>query len=134
MIDIENELYTMVATAVRAEYPSVYFTGVNVKTPPSIPCVEFVERDNTPVIETQTQDDMENHVSVMYEVNVYSNKAEGKKAECKAIMAIIDNTMLGIGFNRTFKDSVPNLNDATIYRITARYQAVIGKDKTIYRR
>lgn len=134
MIDIENELFTMVATALRAQYPKIFVTGEYVKAPPSFPCVMFIEMDNAPYRRTQTQADMENHATVMYEADVFSNKANGKKAECKAIMKIIDDIMLSLGFDRPFLNPLPNQDGATIYRIKGRYVAIVSKDQVIYRR
>lgn len=134
MIDIENELFTKVATALRAQFSGIFVTGEYVKAPSSFPCVMFVEMDNTPYRRTQTQADMENHATVMYEVNVYSNKAKGKKTECKAIIKVIDDMMLSLGFDRPFLNPIPNLEDATVYRMTARYIAIVSKDKVVYRR
>ena len=94
MIDIEDELFRKVATAVRAEFSNVYITGDYAKAPPKFPFVSFVEVDNAPYRRSQTNVDMENHVSLLYEVDVYSNKATGKKSECKAIIKIIDITCL----------------------------------------
>jgi hypothetical protein len=70
----------------------------------------------------------------MYEVNVYSNKKSGKKSECKKIISIIDEEMSALGFTRIMLQPIPNMDDATKYRMTARYRAVVSKDKVIYRR
>lgn len=77
---------------------------------------------------------IENHAQVLYEVNVYSNKTSGKKTECKAIIALIDSKMEALGFTRTLMNPVPNEEDATVYRMVARYRAIVSKNKTIYRR
>ena len=134
MIDIESELFTSVAEAVRETYPSIYMTGEYVKTPPSFPCVSLIEIDN--VIYTNGRDSgaIENFAQVSYEVNVYSNKTSGKKSQCKAILAIIDTEMESMGFTRTLMNQIPNEDDATIYRMVARYRAVVSKDKVIFRR
>lgn len=134
MIDVENEIFNSVATKVRAKYPNIYMVGEYVKTPPKFPCVSLVEMDNQSYQRTEDSGGSENHVSVMYEVNIYSNKTVGKKAECKAISAIIDEQMLALGFARTMLQPIPNLDDATIYRMVGRYSAIISKNKTIYRR
>ena len=133
IIDVENELFTMVATALRAEYPKIFVTGEYVKAPPSFPCVFFAEMDNTTYRRTQTQDGMENHAYVMYEVDVFSNKSTGKKTECKEIIKVIDDIMLNLGFNRPFLNPILNQDDATIYRMKGRYTAVVSKDNVIYR-
>ena len=134
MIDIENEIFNTVATEVRAKYPDIYMVGEYVKTPSQFPCVSLVEMDNQSYQRTEDSGSSENHVSVMYEVNVYSNKTVGKKTECKAIAAVIDEQMLALGFARTMLQPIPNLDDATIYRMVGRYSAIISKNKVIYRR
>ena len=134
MIDIENELFNAVVERVRAIYPGVFMVGEYVKSPSSFPCVSMVEVDNATLRETQTSVGGENHATVMYEINVYSNKTRGKKAECKEIWAIIDDVLMSLNFTRIMLEPIPNLDDATIYRMLGRYRAVVSKDKTIYRR
>lgn len=134
MIDIENTVFDTVATVVRAKYSDIHMVGEYVKTPPKFPSVSLVEMDNKGYERTEDSGSLENHVSVMYEVNIYSNKKVGKKSECKAIAALIDEQMLALGFVRTMLQPIPNLDDATIYRMVGRYSAIISKDEVIYRR
>lgn len=134
MIDVENEIFNTVAEAIRVSYPDAYVVGEYVKSPPRFPSVSLVEMDNQTFARTADSTTQENHVSVMYEVNIYSNKTVGKKAECRDIAKTIDDTMLSLGFARTMLQPIPNMDDATIYRIIARYSAVISQDKTIFRR
>ena len=134
MIDIETDVFDTVAKAVRAKYPKIFITGEYVKVPPKFPCVSLMEMDNQSYQRTEDSGSAENHVSVMYEVNVYSNKSVGKKSECKAIATLIDEQMSALGFARTMLQPIPNLDDATIYRMVGRYSAIISKDKVIYRR
>ena len=134
MIDIENDIFNTVATVVREKYPEVYMVGEYVKTPPKFPFISLVEMDNQSYQRTEDSGSSENHASVMYEVNVYSNKTVGKKSECKAIAAVIDEQMLALGFARTMLQPIPNLDDATIYRMVGRYSAIISKNRVIYRR
>lgn len=134
MIDCEYEVFNTVSKSVRAEYPDIYLTGEYVKSPPSFPAGSIVEMDNTVYSSTQTSSENENHASLMYEVNVYSNKTKGKKSECKEIIALVDKEMTNLGFSRTMLQPIPNMDDATIYRMIARYKAVVSKNKIIYRR
>ncbi len=134
MINIENEIFDRVAKSVRNAYPSVFISGEYIKTPSKFPFVSLIEMSNTAYDKTQSSDGLENHASLMYEVNVYSNKTSGKKSECKAIATLIDNELATLGFSRTMLQPIPNMDDATIYRMTGRYTAVISKDKVIYRR
>ena len=134
MIDFENEIFSIIANAVRTAYPGVYVVGEYVKSPPRFPYVSIIEQDNSVYDKTQTSGDLENHASVMYEINVYSNKKSGKKSECKAIASLIDDEFATLGLSRTMLQPIPNMDDATIYRITGRYRGVVSKEKVIYRR
>lgn len=134
MINVENEIYNTVYDSVKATFPKINMTGEYVKSPSSFPHLSLIEMSNVAYTLTQTSDEYENHAELMYEVNVYSNKIKGKKTECKEIMAVVDGVMLFLGFTRTMLQPVPNMDDATIYRLTARYKAVISNDERIYRR
>lgn len=133
MIDIESEVFDDVSKVVRNEYPNVYMTGEYVRVPPSFPCVSLIEADNQIYRNTRDSGHIENHVQVIYEVNVYSNKTKWKKTECKAIISLIDSRMESLGFTRTILTPVPNEQDG-IYRMVGRYRAIVSRDKTIYRR
>ena len=134
MIDVENDIFNTVAKAIREEYPYAYVLGEYLRTPPNFPCITLMEMDNQSYQPTEDSGSSENHVSVMYEVNIYSNKASGKKSECKAIAAIIDEQMMALGFARTMLQPIPNMEDVSVYRMVGRYSAIISKDKVIYRR
>lgn len=131
MIDIESDVFDAVATALRAAHAGIYVVGEYVPAPSRFPAVSIVEADNR-VVENMRTLKIETAVSVMYEVNVYSNKASGKKSEAKSIAATLDEVFASIGFTRTLRNQVPNLNDATIYRIVCRYEAIVDKDLWIY--
>ena len=131
MIDIENDVYAAVAAAIREQFPSAFISGEYIEAPASFPAVTIVEADNRVFTRMRTLD-IENAVTSMIEINIYSNKSTGKKAEAKAIAATADETMTSIGYTRTFRQQVPNLKDATIYRIVCRYEAVVDKDLWIY--
>ena len=134
MIDIESAVFNRVANRVREVFPDIFMTGEYVKSPPSFPAGSLVETDNSTRIETIDSGSNENHANVMYEANVYSNKTTGKKSECKAIMALIDEEMLAMGFSRITLTPVPNEYDSTIYRMVGRYRAAVSADNKIYRR
>ena len=125
MIDIENDVFNMIADAVADEFPNAYVTGEYADNPASLPAVTVVEGDNS-VLELMRTENIENAASVMYEVNVYSGRVSGKKSEAKAIANLIDEVMTEHGFTRVMKSQVPNLANATIYRIVSRYRAVVG--------
>ena len=134
MINVENEIFDIIANAVRNAYPGAFVVGEYVKAPPRFPYVSIIESDNAVYDKTQTSGNLENHANLMYEVNVYSNKKSGKKSECKAIASLIDNEFATLGFSRTMLQPIPNVEDATIYRMVGRYMGVVSTDFKVYRR
>jgi hypothetical protein len=138
MIDMEDVILGEVSEKLYARFaekhPDLFVTSEYVKSPPSFPCVSLVAMDNAVLRSSQSSASNENHVTVMYELNVYFNKTVGSKAECKEIVAFIDELLSGMNFTRSMLEPIPNQDDATIYRMLGRYRAVISKNKTIYRR
>ena len=133
MIDIEKEIYTPIATALRASFPGINVSGDYVKAPSEFPHVSIVESDNYTTLTTRYNSDAEKFATLMYEVNVYSNKGVKRKSECKEIMAVIDDAMYRMNFTRISLAPIPNMEDATIYRMTARYRAETDGEN-LYRR
>lgn len=133
MIDMENELFTKIATTLRSQFPGISIYGEDARVPSVFPCVSFVEADNYSHEPSQDSSGTEKYSNVMYEVNIYSNDLNGKKSNCKAILSVIDNIMVGLGFARTMKNPI-TMEDATIFRIMARYTATVSQSNNIYRR
>lgn len=130
MIGVENLVIDTVSKAIKADttYANTEVSSEYTDTPASFPFVSIIEEDNSTYQRTQDNDLKEHHTKVMYEVNVFSNKVTGKKSEAKKIMEIVDSSFQNMKFTRTFKNAIPN-KDKTIYRIVARYEAVIGEGK-----
>ena len=133
MIDIENEVYTPIAKELRKSFKGINVSGVYVNAPSSFPHVTIIEQDNYMSTDNMDSSDSEQYATIMYEVNVYSNKSTDKKSECKKIMSLIDKLMYKYNFTRLSLSPVPNLENATIYRLVARYRAETDGSK-IYRR
>lgn len=131
MIDIENDVFDYVAKALRAAHSGIYVSSEYEESPARFPAVTLIEADNRILTRMRTNN-IENAASVMWQVSIYSNKSSGKKSEAKAIANTADAAFASIGFTRTFREQVPNLNDATIYRIVCRYEAVVDKNLVIY--
>ena len=129
MIDIENKVINDVFAAVRTAYSGASCYGEYVSVPAAFPCVTLYEADNSTYKRSQDDNLQEHHAHVMYECNVYSDKQSGKKAEARAIAKLVDTTMQGMKFTRTYYSPMPNL-DRTIFRITMRWEAVVGEPIT----
>ena len=109
MIDKENEVYTRVRERVLEAFPNVNMDSSYQPTPSGFPHVTLYQSD------AYTPNDLLD----------YSNLTSGKKQECKKIMSIIDTVMQEMNMRRTILTPVPNLNDASIYRLTARYEGLV---------
>lgn len=127
MIDIESDVFDTVATELRSQHAGISVSGQFVDTPAKFPAVTIVEADNR-VFDRMRTRRIENAARVMYEVQIFSNKASGKKAEAKEIANTADGVFANLGFTRTMRSQVANLKDATIYRIVCRYEAVVGEN------
>lgn len=134
MIDIEQDVIDLLVDAFRAEYgQKIYITDEDPSASSSFPCVSIKEIENTSVVGTQDSGGNDNHATITFQIDAYSNKSKGKKAQAKEIMNIVDGVFNDIGFTRI--GSTPtSMNSATVYRLINRYIAVVSKDNVIYRR
>lgn len=133
MIDAESEIYDTVATAVKASYSTTFITGDLSAVIEFFPALTIVEADNSAYQPTEDGNTPENHARLMYEINCYSDLESGRKAQCKAIMAIVDTTMLGLGFTRTMRSPL-TISGTKPYRMIARYTGVLSASSMMYRK
>lgn len=142
MIDIENELITEFhnyLNTIQDDFirtSKLKITTVFVDKTYTSPVIFFQEIDNSSYTKTATENTQENHAQITYEVNVYNNSTRGTtgaKDTTRWLMNLVDEYMLSKGFMRIMASFIPNVS-TNIHRMVARYQAVVSKDKTIYRR
>lgn len=133
MIDFEADIYARVTAALRSSYNPIYISNEETRMPSKFPFTSIVEIDNYAYRRTMDSGSNERHAQVVFEVTVASNKTTGRKAECKAILSDIDEIFTGIGFTRTMTNPVP-MEDATIFKLVARYSAIIDESGRIYNR
>lgn len=131
MVDVENIVFTKVATSLRSEFSGIFVSGETVAAPSTFPAATIVEMDNSIYERSIDSSKTENHVTVMYQAEAYSNRTSGRKSEAKKILADIDKTMESLGFVRISKSPMNNM-DSSIYRMVARYRAVIGEHEDNY--
>lgn len=134
MIDFEADIYTAVREAMLEAHPEVYMTGDLERQPAKFPCAMLYESGNSAYRITQDSGSLENHAEVNFTAEVYTIKRSSRKSEARDILQTIDDTMRKRGFTRMSMTPVPNYADATIYRLVARYRAVIGRDGLVYTR
>lgn len=134
MIDIEADVFDAVARAVWAKWPDAYVTNESDMAPPSFPCVEVVEQDNSVIAAHQDSARVENAAAVTYAVNIYSNRRDGRRAEAKSIAKAVDECFAGLGFRRQMMQPVDNAADASVVRYLGRWQAAVTRDGVVRRR
>ena len=134
MVDIEAEVYDRCAKAVLEIEPEAFTTSTYVAAPASFPALHVSEISN--VTDTRHMDSAlkEKFSIVTYQSDVYSNLRSGAKRQAKKMAQAVDEAMLAMGLTRTYMGTVSNPADTSVYRISARYTAVAGDDKRIYRR
>ena len=130
MIDVENDVFDRVYASVSSLVPTGCFKSVYVPNPSKFPFATLMEMDNVTAQSHRSSSMTEEYATVTYEANVYAMD----KPTCRSVMSAIDQAMIGLNFARMSLQFIPNLADNTIFRYTARYQAVADATKTMYRR
>ena len=123
MIDIETQVIDKVVRAVQAEYPKAVVEDRFTAVPSAFPYVAVYEMNNTVPQRYVDNTGNELYNEVTYEAQIFTNDRV-KKSTANAIAQIVDETIRNLGFLRTFKNPIPNV-DTTIYRIALRYTAVV---------
>lgn len=131
MIDYSNEIFNVVAVRLRSIYSGIRVVGEYVQTPTTFPCVAVDETQNVPVhLDSATEN---KYARVQYRIQVFSNLESGKRAQARGIYSEADKVMQELGLVCKSYTTTPQIYNAEIYSITATYEAVFGKDGTIYR-
>lgn len=131
MIDIEADVFAAVkaglptGTDCREAYPN---------TLKKLPLVTVSEIENVTSDRFEDSSGIENASRLTYEINVFTNLEGGKKKQAKTLLHAAHAVMDSLGFERVYCQPTPNLADATVFRMTARYRAIVDRNKIIYRR
>ena len=134
MIDYQNEIFSTVASDVRAAHEGTTVTGEYTRSPSAFPAVTLEETENVTVGALMDSSGMEKYSALTYRLQVFSNKTGGKKAEARSIFATADEAMRRMGFRRVTYSTTPEIYDSTIYSITATYEAIVDTDGVTYKR
>ena len=134
MIDYLNEIFSSVAAPVREAHPGVVVTGEYTRHPSQFPALTLDETQNMTIGHLEDSSQEEKFSGLTYRLQVFSNKASGKRAEARTIFTTADGVMRGLGFRRITYTTTPEIYESTIYSITATYEAIAGADGVIYKR
>lgn len=133
MLDFQPQIFSRLSLHLQELYEDIYTSRSETTSPPRFPAVTIVQKDN--VNYQRTMDAChENHVKVMYQVDIYTNDQDelDRIQLADSISHDISDFMIGLGFNRTMCQPVPNVANMSIYRISMRFEGVIGKDAIVY--
>ena len=130
MIDVEADVFDYVYASVSSLVPTGCFKSEYVPNPTKFPFATLMEMDNTTDKPSRSSALAEEYAVITYEANVYATDKFG----CRSVMNALDTAMIRLGFARLSMQFVPNLADSSLFRYTARYQAVSDTNKVIYRK
>ena len=131
MIDIEAKVFSPIYEALNTEYSGIYVTSEPTPTPSKALAVSIVQMDSYSSQRKQDNTLTEKFATVMFQVDVYSNKQTGKRSQCKEVMNFVDELMFKMNFMRLNLTPIP-MEDSGYYRLTARYRAETD-GQTLYR-
>ena len=131
MLDFSNEIFNAVAKHLRSLYTGIQVKGEYVATPAKFPTVTIDEIGNIPVeLDSSTTN---KYADVVYRVQVFSNKENGKRAEAREIYKSVDEKLMELGLFAKTYTTTPAIYNSEIYSITATYGGIISRDGVIYR-
>ena len=134
MFEIQREIYTKAADAVLGAYSTCRITNSFIYAPSEFPCVSIVLSDDGMTYKMRDSSRADNYRDITVIVDVFSNKANGKKTQAEAIMQIVIDTLAPYNFTMVSCKPNSNVSNASIYKITATFTATVDKDGKIYTR
>lgn len=125
-----NEVYTKARAAVLSVSANAFVTSTYTPMPSRFPAVFIREIGNYTPTRYITLANTDNVREVTLEVQVYSNKTSGAKAEADGILSAVVSALKAQYFYLVSSAPVENA-DNTVYRVAARFRRVIGGADTI---
>lgn len=132
MTDIENIIINRIDNALEsAGYVNILGSSYQ-EVPAEFPWVFFEQSDTYESVNQHNSSRANNFETAVFEADIYSNKVNGSKGECKAILKVIDEEMVSLGFERTAAQPMRPTSDMYKARLFARYRGVVDSNKYIY--
>ena len=132
MTDIENIIINRIDNALETAGYKDILGSTYQDVPASFPWVFFEQADSYEHTLEHNSSRTNNHDTVVFEADIYSNKTSGAKGECKAILKVIDDEMASLGFSRTTAQPLRPTSDSYKARLFVRYRGVVDSNKYIY--
>lgn len=131
MIDVSNEIFTVLATAIRNAHSPIQVIGESISVPAVFPCVAIDEIYNVPShLDTSSQ---ESYNAVTYRVQVFAS-GDNKRAMAREIFKTVADACWGMNLIRKTYTTTPDVYNSSIYQISATFEADVRHDGMIFRR
>lgn len=132
--DIESQVFTECSEAVEAVDPDVDTIGSAEDIPERMPCVSIYEYSNQNDERAWETRNSEVRSTLIYQVDIYTNDVNGKKARSKKLRDAVAQYFYSIGFSRILSAPIPNFGRPDVYRYTMRFEASMNAVKETTRR
>ena len=130
MIDVEVKVFNRAYDSVAPLCAKNKFVSTSITEPPTaFPAASLVEKSNTTLRDLQSSTPIENFSRLMYQLDVYATS----KSKCREIFKAGDDAMIAMNFTRVSGDYIDNLDNTTVFRYVARYEANVDQDGNLYR-
>ena len=131
MIDVSNEIFTELATAIRNAHSPIQVIGESISVPAVFPCVAIDEIYNVPShLDTSSQ---ESYNAVTYRVQVFAS-GDNKRAMAREIFKTVAEACWSMNLVRKTYTTTPDVYNSSIYQISATFEADVRHDGMIFRR
>ena len=131
MIDVSNEIFTALATAIRNAHSPIQVIGESISVPAVFPCVAIDEIYNVPShLDTSGK---ESYNAVTYRIQVFAS-GDNKRAVAREIFKTVADACWGLNLVRKTYTTTPDVYNSSIYQISATFEADVRHDGMIFRR
>lgn len=129
MIDRELDIYNHVRDSVETHFSVNRVLSTPIDSYASLPAMCLYEEDSRTDRIRQTTSLEESYANITYRLEI----AATTKQECRRLLALVDDEMMLLNFNRAGGQFVPTLGNKAIMRYVARYEAKVDKNGNLYR-
>lgn len=129
MIDVESMVFNTIYNQLSVLYPDANITAGFDERSATFPAVIVTQTESIPYQAMNTDECAENFARITYEIEVYSNKYDTGRGECKTILQSVDGIMQGMKFRRIHTNK-PVYLYRSYWKQYARYEVIVGKPVT----
>lgn len=134
VFQVMKEIYTDVANAILASYPTCTVRNSFVYAPDAFPFASIVMSSDGNTQNTRDSSHIDKYNDITATVDVYTNAVDSKKTQAESIMAVINGRLYALNFKMVSCKPNSNISNAQIYRLSATFTATVDNNGNIYAR